>query len=162
MNHASLLVILAGSLAACGPAMLSSATTPRVPANQQAGAALRALEGEWTLSMTQTGGIMGRHRSIEIAWDGKMTATEYKPKKKTVSEQFGADQMSHLRTLVSQSSYTPPATRMDCRDCFVYDVEITSGSTKPFSARVDDTNLDASGVRSLVTFLTDLMQRSLK
>jgi hypothetical protein len=140
-------------VAACGPL---AASTPEMPQ-----ATPTAPTGEWTLLMTHSGGIMGLRRTVEITNAGQMTVTDERADK-TVSTQLSKDELVQLQKLVSEASYTAPKTPMGCADCFIYEVTIQRGAGKPFTATVDDTSIEASGMSPLVTFVRTLMEKALK
>jgi hypothetical protein len=147
------LLIFTVLVSACGPLSLA---TPL--ATQSA----PELAPTWTLKMHQTGGIMGLSRSIEISSDGKYTITDER-QNKTVEGQLSSDQIAQLRDLLITSMREARVSGPNgaCADCFIYDIELNNAG-QSFSARSDDMTLPDSGLEPLVTFLRDLIDRSLK
>ncbi|MGE5249920.1 MAG: hypothetical protein ACM3QS_06850 [Bacteroidota bacterium] len=115
----------------------------------------------WTLRFTQSGGIMGMMRTMEIQSSGQATITDQRTKKTATVKLTQAD-LSQLRAAATQSSYTPVSEPTGCADCFVYRVEIDSGTGAPFAAQMDDVSLEKSGMSTLVNYLRALMETQLK
>ncbi len=115
----------------------------------------------WSIRMTLSGGIAGVSRSVEITSTGHVTATDSRLSK-TSRLQLGADELTSLKKLISEASFTTPAVLVGCSDCFIYQVEINSGAGEPFAAQVDDTSIDTSGMGPLVRYLNELMARAMK
>jgi hypothetical protein len=112
--------------------------------------------------MTQSGGIMGLSRSIEVSSDGNYTVVDERANR-TVTGELTANELAELNELVVTSNYVP-ATKPDgsvCADCFVYDLEAQVNGEK-LSVRLNDFTLPNSGLEPLVTYLLDLMDTSLK
>jgi hypothetical protein len=151
---ASLLITGCGSSATLGPL--------NTPAAEQSASSLPALDGEWMIKLTQSGGFMGLSRSIEISSGGKFTIMDEKINKKVTGE-FPADELSAINKLVSSSKYIAPAKSdgMSCADCFIYDLEI-QGNGEKFTAQLNDISLPNSGLESLVTHLRGLIETNLK
>ena len=122
---------------------------------------LPALDGEWTISMNHSGGIMGLIRSIEISSDGKFTVMDERTKK-TVTGKFSSDELSKLLKQVSSSKYISPSKPEPvCADCFVYDLEI-QGNGKKFNVQLNDISLPNSGLEPLVDYLRSQIDVALK
>lgn len=120
-----------------------------------------APSGDWTIKMTQSGGIMGLSRSIEVSSDGNYTVVDERANK-TVTGEFTANELLELNELVTTSKYVP-ATKPDgtCADCFVYDLEIQVNGEK-LSIQLNDVSLPNSGLEPLVAYLQGLMETTLK
>jgi len=157
---ATLLIIL---LSACAPVAPQSAATPlATPPSKSVQQVPPVLQpNAWSVRMTLTGGIMGLSRTLEITSDGQVTAVDERSAK-TNTVQLTADELTKLQTMIAESSFTAPSMPTGCADCFIYNVEIDSGSGKPFTFQVDDTSIDASGMGPLVHYLYGLIQRALK
>jgi hypothetical protein len=159
---ATLLVIL---LTACQPITPQPTETPQPLAT----ASLKPVKktppvlqpNAWSIRMTLSGGIMGLHRTLDITSDGQVTVVDERSAK-TATVQLAADELSKLQTLVADSSFAASSLPTGCADCFIYNVEISSGKGKPFTVQVDDTNIDTSGMGPLVRYLSELMGRALK
>lgn len=143
-------ILIITLLAACSPASAPPLSTP-----------LASLSGDWTIRFSQSGGIMGLMRTMEISNDGKATVTD-QGAKKTVTIQLKPDELAQLKTQAAQSTFTPASGPSNCADCFIYTVEVDAGAGKPFVAQVDDTSLENSGLSALVTYLRGLMEKALK
>jgi hypothetical protein len=118
--------------------------------------------GDWTIKMTQSGGIMGLSRSIEVSSDGNYTVIDERANK-TVTGELTTNELSELNGLVVTSNYVP-ATKPDgmgCADCFVYDLE-TQVNGEKFSVQLNDISLPNSGLEPLVSYLQGLMDTALK
>jgi hypothetical protein len=119
------------------------------------------LEGEWSVKMTQSGGIMGLMRSVEVSSDGNFTISDGRLEPATTGK-LSDDDLRMLRELVENARVSARGANISvCADCFVYDIEITSNG-KTFTAQVDDMTLPDSGMEALVTFLRGLMDANLR
>lgn len=115
----------------------------------------------WTIKMTQSGGIMGLRRSVEISSDGKYTVTDERMNK-SVSGVLPTNELTTLTRTVS-------ALRMDlqtpeqsvCADCFIYEIEIQSND-ETISLQLDDITLPDSGMEPLISSLITIMNTALK
>jgi cytoskeletal protein RodZ len=148
------ILLAAGLLAGCGRAGgPTSGESSQFPALSSS--------TPWTLRFTQSGGIMGMMRTMEIQSNGQATITDEKTHQ-TVTVQLAQGDLSALRKAASSTAYSAPDKPSGCADCFVYQVEVLSGSEKTFEAQVDDVELESSGLSALVENLRNLMQKSLK
>ena len=147
-------------IAGCRP---SSTPEPlNTPTTEAHTSTLPALDGDWTIKMTHSGGIMGLSRSIEISSDGKFTVVDERANK-TVTGELSADELSKINEQVLSAEYIP-ATKPDgmgCADCFIYDLEIQENGEK-FAVQLNDISLPNSGLESLVTHLRGLIDTALK
>jgi len=124
--------------------------------------ALSVLEGEWTVKMTQSGGIMGVQRSVEVYSDGSYVITDDRSKQ-TLTGELSEDGLAKLKEIVASSKYASmdkPGTGR-CADCFVYDFEI-QGSGSKFILQLDDVSSPDSGLETLVIFLRELIDSALQ
>ena len=111
---------------------------------------------EWTIKMTQSGGIMGLRRSIQVASDGSYLIVDERAQT-SVTGNLTEQQLSELKDLTNNLKFTSPENRAVCADCFVYDIEIESGGKKMI-LQVEDISLPDSGVEALVTFLRGILE----
>ncbi|MFN8399799.1 MAG: protealysin inhibitor emfourin [Anaerolineales bacterium] len=114
------------------------------------------LSEEWTIKMTQSGGIMGLRRSIQVASDGSYLIVDERAQT-SVTGTLPEQQLSELKDLTNNLKFTSPENRAVCADCFVYDIEIESGGKKMI-LQVEDISLPDSGVEALVTFLRGILE----
>lgn len=145
------ILIIATLLSACSPSKPVPLGTPIVPEENKT----------WTIKMEQSGGIMGLSRSIEISADGKYTLTDQRANK-TVKGQLSSGDLTRLRQILAtiKPASAPEPKQSGCADCFIYTIEI-QGTGTPFSIQLDDVTLPNSGLEALVSFLRDLMDKSL-
>ncbi|MDP1546227.1 MAG: hypothetical protein Q8L87_09415 [Anaerolineales bacterium] len=123
--------------------------------------ALPTPELRWSVSLTQSGGIMGLMRSIEINSDGEFSATDERLGK-TVSGKLTEDELAELQMLVTNLKFTePPRPNAVCADCFVYDFQIQTGG-KTSSIQLDDITLPNSGLELLAASLVELLNVKLR
>jgi hypothetical protein len=119
--------------------------------------------GGWTIRMSQSGGIMGLSRSIEISSDGKFTVTDNRSNK-AVTGELAADDLSKLNELLTsidiRSASKPNG--MVCADCFVYELEFSGMGEKSVSVQLSDISLANSGYEALVDHLRGMMDKALK
>ena len=157
MNRFLLIVFLVTLLTGCGPARLDSAA-PATDAPQP----LATPSAGWTVRMNQSGGIMGMSQTIEVKSDGQMVVTDERAQK-TVKANVAAAELKSLMGLVASARLVQPVTSLpNCADCFIYNVQIDSGSGKPFQAQVNDINLGQSDLQPLISYLRGLMNQALK
>lgn len=114
------------------------------------------LSEEWTIKMTQSGGIMGLRRSIQAASDGSYLIVDERAQT-SVTGTLTEQQLSELKDLTNNLKFTSPENRAVCADCFVYDIEIESGGKKMI-LQVEDISLPDSGIEALVTFLRGILE----
>lgn len=123
---------------------------------------LPAPNGEWMVKMRHSGGIMGLSRSIEISADGNFTIVD-KRTERTINGELSAAGLSKVEELISSSNHVSPtkAKGMACTDCFIYDLEIRTDGEE-FSIQLNDISLPESGLASLVDYLRNLIDTTLK
>jgi hypothetical protein len=154
-------ILLIGLLiAGCSPS--STHETLKTPTADAQPPTLPALDGDWMVKMTHSGGIMGLSRSIEVSSDGKYTVLDERADK-TVAGELSADELSKINEQVVSAEYIPAVKPdgMGCADCFIYDLEI-QGNEKRFAVQLNDISLPNSGLESLVTQLRSLIDTALK
>jgi hypothetical protein len=146
-------------LTACGP-LIPLAGPQATPQATSTGPL--DLGQTWTIKMHQSGGIMGLSHSIEISSDGKYAITDDRANQ-SVKGQLTSAEMSQLRELITTANIKPIAKpgQSVCADCFIYALEI-NGAGKPFTIELNDITLPESGLESVVLFLRDLIDKSLK
>ena len=142
--------VLASLLAACAP--FQSTTEQPLPTPSV----------QWTsVTMIQSGGIMGMMRTIKITNKGAANITDERADKK-VTGQLTDAQLAQLEDLVSAMSTVPSSNSPSgCADCFNYSIAISS-SSKPIRAELDDVTLPDSSLAPLVDFLRGIMDEMLK
>lgn len=137
-------------LASCSPSATVAPTKLQIP----------ALKGDWSISMTHSGGIMGLQRSIEIKADGIYTVKDERGKKE-MTGQLSKEELANLIEVVNASTYSKNNEPYGCADCFIYEITIT-GSGGIFSAQVDDISIEKSGLSDLVVTLRGIIERELQ
>lgn len=135
---------------ACG------AVFPFTPVSQS----LPSPEGEWTLTLRQTGGFVGVQLQVQVTSAGQLTATDERSGR-TATQSLPAQTLGQLRQLMAAvripaGGGTPSA----CADCFIYDLTIKNGSGT-MSMHADDLTLAGSGAADLITYLTGLRDSAL-
>ncbi len=118
---------------------------------------------QWTtITLNHSGGFIGLSRSIEISHDGKFVVSDDRAKQ-SIRGELSAQELSALNNLIASVASIPVATpkQSGCADCFVYALQI-QGSGKNPGVQFDDVTLPESGFESLVIFLRDLIDKSLK
>jgi hypothetical protein len=123
--------------------------------------ALPAPAADWSVTLTQSGGIMGLMHSIAINSDGEFSATDERSDK-TVTGQLTNAELTEIRTLITGMQYIEPS-RLNavCADCFVYAYQIQRGDQR-ISIQVDDITLPGSGLESLTGSLVKLLDAKLR
>jgi hypothetical protein len=152
MTRLTLALALLGVLlsAGCAPVLTPTPTE----------GSLSALEGAWTIKMTQSGGIMGMVRKIEIQSDGSCIVTDERASI-TNNGQLTEQELAALTARISSTKYSTYTQQHACADCFIYDLEI-SRNEEWFVAQVDDVSLSESGLEPLVSDLRKIMERELQ
>lgn len=144
-------LVLMALASACGPARLEPSGPQPLPSPTQS----------WTLSLTQSGGLAGVSLQVTISSDGQLTA-EDRGSGRSVTRRLSPDELAHLATLYSSElQVVRQPLPSGCADCFVYDLEASSGGTIT-SIHADDTTLAASGVGELIRMMQQLRDAALK
>lgn len=149
MFKAKFLVLLTAALILTGCASETEITYTPPP-----------IDDEWSVTMVQSGGIMGLRRSMQVTSDGKYTVVDERAGQR-VDGELSDEELAALKDLVAGFSFLAPKMPMVCADCFVYNVEIQSGGQK-LVAEIDDVNLPETGMGPLVEFLRGVMDSALK
>lgn len=124
-------------------------------------AALPPPDTGWSLTMTQSGGIMGLMRSIIVNSDGEYSATDERLGK-TVTGQLTNTEFTEIQALVTDMQYIDPARPNSvCADCFIYEFQIQKGDEQ-FFIQVDDITMPDSGLELLVRYLVELLDAKLR
>ncbi len=146
-----LLFVLAFFLAACGPATITAPGVQPLPSPS----------GPWNVTLTQSGGLAGVQLTVEVSSNGRLDAENVRLGKRA-SRQLDAATLDQLSGLVSAiPASTPQLPASKCADCFLYDLQITSGA-RTIHIQADDTTLAASGAGELVGLLRGLRDATLK
>lgn len=156
----TLLIISCGLFSTPEPLKTPTPEPLNTPTRESSASALPALDGEWTIKMTHSGGIMGLSRSIEVSSNGKFNVTDQRADQ-TVTGKFTANELSKIKEQVSSATYiSPKPDGTVCADCFIYDLEIQSRGEK-FAVQLSDINLQNSGLESLIIYLRNLLEEKL-
>lgn len=118
------------------------------------------LEGDWSIKMYQSGGIMGLRRNIELKSDGNYTVTDERTGK-SVKHELTQTQVANFQNMINAMQFTAKKSNAVCADCFIYSLEIQSNGQK-MTMQLDDMSLPDSGMQPLVDSLRKLMDNSLK
>ncbi|HEY3313388.1 MAG TPA: hypothetical protein VGK00_17230 [Anaerolineales bacterium] len=116
---------------------------------------LPTLTGDWHITVTQSGGIMGMSRKLEISKGGEMAVTDMRTNKKNQAN-LTAEKQDELAKLVAATQYQPISAPSGCADCFIYDFDISSGGKK-FQVQLNQIDLAKSGLQPLVDFLGEYL-----
>jgi hypothetical protein len=118
------------------------------------------LDEDWTVSMHWSGGIAGVRRNISVKSDGNYRVSD-EISGMIIEEKLTDGQLSELEEMLTSLEFTALKIPGVCADCFVYDIEVTSGGRKLLIS-VDDVSLGDSGAGPLVQFLTGLITSALQ
>jgi len=140
-------------LAACAP-LFGPQPTPTA-----AIAKLPALEGNWQLELSQSGGIMGMSRWLVVSSDGRVTAEDDRTQA-SATDTLTPEAMALLKRLAAEATYPTILPASACADCFYFRLEI-SGVSHPMDVQLDEITLLDSGLYPLVGLLHDEMVRLL-
>ncbi len=147
MIRRMLFVLIFSLLAACGA----------IPAGAEQ---LPGLEGNWSITFTQSGGFVGVHRTVTITSDGKVAALDER-EDRAGTIQLTEAELAELEAQISAARLNRPAEAdSGCADCFIYDLQIDSGNAR-FIVQLDDVTLPESGLQPLIQYLLDLMEQAL-
>lgn len=153
----AVLLVAALLLAACGPAVLVPGDAQPLPspvASQSSSA--------WKLALTQSGGFAGVNLKVTVSSDGRLIAENQKSGTK-ITKELDAATLDRLSGSVAAlvASARRPRQPSACADCFLYDLQATSGS-RSVHLEADDTTLWASGAQDLIALLVRLRDAALK
>ncbi len=117
--------------------------------------------GDWTISLTQSGGFAGVSLKVEVSSDGQLTAEDQRTGRK-VTKSLPAETISRLAQLHSAALAARPApAHSGCADCFLYDLQLNAGG-KSVQIKADDTTLTDSGAAELIGLLQQLRDDALR
>jgi hypothetical protein len=114
-----------------------------------------ALNGDWQISLFQSGGIMGISRSLKILSSGEMTLTDLRSNKSSQSL-LRVDELSALKRLVDATNYKPVTLETGCADCYIFNIEITSSGQK-FQVELNQLDIAAAGLEPLIGYLNSYL-----
>ncbi len=115
----------------------------------------------WTIKLTQSGGIAGVMQTLEVSSDGQLKAADQRSGR-SVTQSLPPAALAELQRLFSKASLAAATpVHSSCADCFIYDLEVTAGGNK-MTVRADDTTLTDSGAAELIAFLRQLRDRALQ
>jgi hypothetical protein len=138
-------------LAACGPAELRPAGPQPLPSPSDS----------WSVSLTQSGGFAGVLLKVQVSSDGQLVAEDSKSGR-SVTQHLPPETLAKLASMLSTVFLaTPGSPHTGCADCFLYDLDISSGASAVHT-RLDDTMLAASGAEELIRLLAQLRDSALK
>jgi hypothetical protein len=156
-------LMLIAALLGCSstPADFSTPTPASMPAESASPSApplagpaavlLPALSGAWQIKLSQSGGIMGMSRMLDVSSNGDLLVTDLRGGQSNPSR-LPADKLAELTSLVAESAYQPASAPAGCADCFIFDLEISSGGER-FQVQMNQIDLASSGLQPLVNFL---------
>ena len=137
-------------MSACGPAKPTEVIPQPLPSPT----------GDWTVTLTQSGGFAGVLLTVEVSSDGQLKAEDQRSQR-SVTQMLSPQTMARLRQLISNATVSSgPIPRSGCADCFIYDLTIASDGNSS-QVHVDDTTLNNSGAADLITFLRQLRDNAL-
>ncbi len=152
-------MILTFFLASCGPAVIVPPAAQPLPSLSGPGA---SPADSWHISLDQSGGFAGVQLHVEVSSDGRLTAEDQRSGKKLTND-LDAGQLAQLSELAQTVAASSPrsAPRSTCADCFLYDLQVTSGA-QSVHVQADDTTLASSGAQELISLLQQLRDSTLK
>lgn len=142
LNWTFILVLILPACAATQTPLPTTQASPQAAVN-------------WSVTMTQSGGIMGLQRTIAVTSDGKVHVEDPRANQSFDGE-LTQGQLAQLDELVRSAKLAGSKNPGVCMDCFIYDVQVVT-TGKPISAHLSDTDLPDSGMEELVIFLRQLM-----
>ena len=115
----------------------------------------------WSLSLTQSGGIAGVSLKVQVSSDGQLSAEDHRSGR-TVRQTLPPETVAHLAAIYSSGLLlTPQPRNSGCADCFIYNLEMSSGG-RVVHIVADDTTMDSSGAGELIRLLRLLRDNALK
>ena len=145
------LAFMITSLVACGTVLAPTSAPQPLPSPGSS----------WTMKLDQSGGIAGVSLSLEITSDGRLTAKDERSGRVVVQD-VPQEAMGRLMQLYSAvQAATPKPLPSACADCFIYDLEVSSGEGL-VQIHADDTTLADSGAADLIAFLRQLRDTALR
>jgi hypothetical protein len=145
-------------LSACGPAKLSpQPTAEQIPLPTSIPSPVSS--ADWDISLTQSGGIAGVSRSLELQSNGMVVVVD-ECSGKRIERQLTQDEISKINQLLNSFSFQKLSTPMGCADCFFYTLQIRSGG-RVVDIQSDEVNLNGTGAENLIGYLSNLMSAML-
>ena len=145
-------ILALGLLAACGA---------KTPTQAGDGSATELAPGWQSLKFSQSGGIAGTKRSLQITRDGHGAARN-EAANKQVTFELTLEQLAQLGDLISGVVDAGPVTLdLNCADCFAYKLQIVFPS-QTGEVQLSDVQLPGSAYEPLITFLRTLMDQVLQ
>lgn len=114
----------------------------------------------WEVELVLTGGFVGARVNVNVKSSGTVLVVDAK-KNKQVELQLTATELKNFNGLVENiGQFQPPVSVPACTDCFQYELNVMSPDQN-FKATVNDTNLDASGLKPIIDVLMELQKKAL-
>ena len=99
--------------------------------------------------------------SLEVSSDGRLRAQDERSGRKA-EKNVPPETLARIAQLYSGvAAPTPGGSPSSCADCFIYDIQLTSGA-QVSQVHADDTTLDSSGAADLIAYLIQLRDSTLK
>ncbi len=152
-------LLLAFVLAACGPAVIVPPDALPLPSPS---GPVASPADSWHASLDQSGGFAGVQLHVEVSSDGRLTAEDQRSGKK-LTKDLDPGTLARLSPLIASVVASSPQApqRSNCADCFLYDLQVTSGDHS-VHVQADDTTLASSGAQELISLLQQLRDGALK
>ncbi len=143
-----------------GLVLVLSACTPFL-APRSSPQPLPSPSGDWTVSLTQSGGFVGVSLKVEVSSNGQLKAEDQRSGR-TVTKSVPPETLYKLAQLHAAALVAKPApAHSGCADCFLYDLQLDSAG-KFVQIKADDTTLSDSGAAELVGLLQQLRDDALR
>src|SRR5512141_3196161 len=137
--------------AACGPLLPAGGAPQPLPSPGES----------WTVKLTQSGGFAGVLLTVEVSSNGQLKAEDARSGR-SVTKSVPPETLAQLVRLYARASIaTPAASHSGCADCFLYDLELSSGG-RVTTIHADDTTLADSGAADLIALVRQLRDQALK
>jgi hypothetical protein len=114
----------------------------------------------WDVKLTQSGGIAGVLRTIEVSSDGQLKAEDQRSQR-SVTKILPSQTTAELKGLIFNTVVsTSRILQSACADCFIYDLEIQSDGND-VKIHVDDATINDSSAQGLITTLLKIRDEAL-
>jgi hypothetical protein len=126
--------------------------------NSSGQAKLPKLEGVWTVTLNQSGGLLGLSRNLIVTSSEEAILFD----QKTMSYLPGAlkkDQVAKFSTEYENVAITNVTKKNECADCFQYDLLIEVGKTK-LNLTYNDLDAGQNGLGALTQYMVSLMDEA--
>lgn len=157
--HRVLWLILIGLLGGVSCMPLS---TERAQSTSTASAPEAKPLPQWQVRLSQSGGIAGMSRRLELDSTGALTVSDEKLARK-ISLTLTEDQLKDIAALVLEAQaekQTSAPFGSACRDCFQYTLTIERNGEK-IQVQADDITLDQVSLAPLINRLLELQKEAL-